>query len=390
MVSPAASVVDLDACATTPLDPRVLERMLATWRSACGNASSGHALGASARQSVEQAREQVAELVGARPDEIFFTSGATESINLAIRGTVDAAGARPHVVVSRLEHSAVHETILALHERGLVSVGAAPNDAFGCVTAQAVAGVLTETTALVCVIHGNNEIGTINPIADVGRHLARQSALFFVDAAQTAGYVPISLPEMGVHLACLSAHKMHGPTGVGALYARRDVVAAGRVRPILTGGRQERGLRPGTLNVPGIVGFGEAARIAREDGAARATRVAGLRDGFLRRLRAELPDVRLNGHPIERLAGNLSLTLPGVDALQLQARLPHLAFARGSACNSASSAPSHVLKALGLAENDLRSTIRVSLSAASIPDEVERAAIELAAAAARLRCVQAR
>ena len=379
------TIIDLDANATTRLDRRVLERMVGVLEGVWGNASSDHRLGAEAAAVVEDARESVARLIDAEPDEILFTSGATESINLAIQGIVAASagrGHKPHLITSNIEHKAVLQTVESLYESSLVDVTVVKADRLGRVNPEDVRAALRDDTVLVCLLHGNNEIGTINPIEEVGEILQRHPALFFVDAVQTLGYSAPSVQRTSIDLMSLSAHKMHGPKGVGALYLRGGV----RLFPLVHGGRQERGYRPGTLNTAGIAGFGMAAELACVEGPARAESVRRMRDDLLSRILHDIPDVAVNGHPTDRLPGNLSLTIPYVEARKLQHRLAdRVAFSRGSACTSSSDEPSHVLRAIGLSEKELQWTIRLGLSSANGPEEVAYAADRLIATSQALR-----
>ena len=382
----------LDSNATTPPDPRVLERMREVEAVDWANPSSSHRAGKKVLQLIEEARESVASLVGARHDEIIFTSGATESVNLALKGVYEAIAlnSRPcHIVTSLAEHDAVRQTIRHLASRhACLDVTWLQPDGFGGITPEAVSASLRENTVLVALMHGNNEIGTLNPLRNIGSVLQNHPAYFFVDAAQTIGYCPPSVSECGIALMALSAHKMHGPKGIGALYARRDVQTI--LKTILHGGGQEFGLRSGTPNVSGIIGLGEAAAIVAREREDRTQYVVSLRECFLNRVRDLAPDVRLNGHPVERLPGNISLTIDGVDGLHLMAKTPHLIYSRGSACAALHIEPSHVLKAINLDDVEIYNTVRLGISAMNTVDEINSAATDLGEAIRLLRGQQSK
>jgi cysteine desulfurase len=374
-------IIDLDANASTPHAPEVLEGMVEALHDLWGNPSSENLLGTRAQAALNAAREQVAVLVGCDPREILFTSGATEAINLAILGTVGTRGRGAHVVTSAVEHKAVLKVIDHLHQSLGVAVTLLRPDPLGRIRPEQVREALREETALVCLIHGNNEIGTVNPVAEVGELLRHHPAMFLVDSAQTVGYFPPQVKRDGIDLMPMSAHKMHGPKGAGALYVRKGVP----LTPVLFGGGQERGFRPGTPDLPALVGMGIAARLACEKQAERVRTVTALRNLLLGRLQAGIPDLRLNGDPEDRLPGNLSLTLPAVEVRTLQRRLPHLAMSRGSACSSETQEPSHILKAIGLADQELHWTLRIGLSSMNTTAQVERAADDLIAVVRTLR-----
>jgi cysteine desulfurase len=365
-------IIDLDANATTSLLPQVRDAILQALDYVQGNPASDTRLGAAGRKVIENARRDVSALIQADPEEIVFTSGATEAINLGIRGTISALGLkRCHVITTEVEHPAVLRTVEHLHDTRRIDVTCLVPDRHGRVTAQQVTNALRPTTVLVAAIHGNNEIGSLNPIREIGAALRPHSIRFLVDASQTLAYCPPSVRDDHVDVLIMSAHKMHGPKGVGAIYVRRDLP----LKPIMHGGGQERGLRPGTENTAMIAGFGTACRISRRDAPRRCKSVGQLRDAFLAAIQEVHPDVRLNGHPTLRLPNNLSLTIPGVESYKLQKRLEsRLAFSRGSACSSGSGVPSHVLKAIGLVDPDLHWTIRIGLSCLTTSAEIDTAA----------------
>ncbi len=373
----------LDNNATTRPDPRVVDAMLPFLGEMYGNASSqGHAFGWQAEEAVEQARGHVARLVGAEPREIVWTSGATEADNLALKGVLmQQPGA--HLVTVATEHPAILETACALQSAGhaVTFLGVGTD---GLLDLQELEAALTERTALVSVMLANNEIGTLQPLAEIGHLCRARGVLFHSDAAQGADKIAVDVQAQNIDLLSLSAHKMHGPQGVGALYVRRRNPRV-HLLPQMHGGGQERGVRSGTLNVPGIVGFGKAAALALAEREADAAHVTGLRDRLWRALQNGIPDVRLNGHPTQRLPNNLNVTFPGVESDALLANLPGLALSSGSACASGAAHGSPVLAALGVSDADARATLRFGLSRFTTEDEIDRAADALTQAVRRLR-----
>lgn len=375
--------VYLDHQATTPLDPRVLEAMLPWLTGDFGNAASRqHAFGWVAESAVSAAREEIAAALGAEPAEIVFTSGATESNNLAILGAARAARGRgDHVVTSAVEHRSVLDPCRQLVAEGFEVTVLAPDET-GRVAVEAVAAALKDRTILVSLMAAQNEVGTLNPVAEIGALCASRGVLFHIDAAQALGKVPFDV-RSGVALASLSAHKLYGPKGVGALWVRgRPRVA---LAPLVFGGGHERGLRPGTLNVPGIAGFGAAVRLASRERDVEAARLVALRDRLDRAIRGALDGVTLNGHPVERLPGSLSLSFAGVDGERLITALRNLAVSSGSACTTASAEPSHVLRALGVPDALAKATIRFGLGRFTTVGEVDFAGSEVVEAVRRLR-----
>ena len=375
--------VYLDHQATTPLDPRVLEAMLPWLTGDFGNAASRqHAFGWAAESAVAAAREEIAAALGAEPGEIVFTSGATESNNLALLGAARAARGRGnHVVTSAVEHRAVLDPCRQLAAEGFDVTVLAP-DLTGRTTVEAVAEALTERTVLVSLMAASNEVGTLNPVAEIAALCASRGALFHTDAAQAFGKVPFDVSS-GVALASLSAHKLYGPKGVGALYVRARPRVA--LSPIVFGGGHERGLRSGTLNVPGIVGFGAAVRLASRERDVEAVRLAALRDRLDSAIRGVLDGVTLNGHRVERLPGNLSHSFAGVDGGRLISSLRDVAVSSGSACTTASAEPSHVLRALGVPDALAKATIRFGLGRFTTAADVDFAAAEVVEVVRRLR-----
>lgn len=361
----------LDNHATTRVDPRVVEAMLPYFTEHFGNAASRHhAFGWKAEEGVDAARAQVAELIGAGARDIIFTSGATESDNLALKGVASMQrGKGNHVVTVATEHKAVIDTCKRLEHDGF-QVTYLPVDDQGLITAEQVAAALTERTILVSVMAANNEIGVLQPIADIGRLCKERGVLFHTDAVQAAGKVPLDVEAAGIDLLSLSAHKMYGPKGVGALYVRRTSPRV-RLEPMIDGGGHERGLRSGTLNVPGIVGFGKACELCRREMAAEAKYLTALRDRLDRGIREQLDEVRLNGHPTQRLPGNWNLSFAYVEGEALMMGMKDVAVSSGSACTSASIEPSYVLRALGISDDLARSSIRFGLGRYNTEEEID-------------------
>jgi cysteine desulfurase len=375
--------VYLDNHATTPVDPRVLAAMRPWWEENFANpASVEHAFGRAAEEAVEAARAHVAALVGADTREIILTSGATEANNLAVKGAARFAASqgdpRRRIVTVATEHKCVLESARGLADEGFEPV-ILPVRPDGMLDPEALRSALGVPTLLVSVMAVNNEIGVVQDLAALSAITHAAGALFHSDAAQAAGRVPLDVAAMGLDLVSLSAHKLYGPKGIGALYVRRRPRV--RLAPLLSGGGQERGLRSGTLAAPLVVGFGEAARIARLEMALDEGRVAGQRDRFLAALAARIPGLRLNGNTARRVPGNLNLTFPGgVDAQALMEAAPGVCVSTGSACSSASIEPSYVLRALGLPEAEARATLRIGIGRFTSPADVDRAASELARA----------
>ncbi|MGM0575600.1 MAG: cysteine desulfurase family protein [Myxococcota bacterium] len=377
-------VVYLDHHATTPCDPRVVEAMIPWFGEHFGNAASvQHPTGQEAHRAVERARQQVAALVGASPREIVFTSGATESLNLALKGLVEAAPiGRDHLVVSAIEHKAVLDTCAALERRG-ATVTILPVDEGGFVDPEAVRDAVDARTVAVAVMAANNEIGTVQPLDAVAAVCRETGAHLLTDAAQAAGKIPLDVRATDLDLAALSAHKMYGPKGVGALFVRSRPRV--RLAPQMHGGGHERGLRSGTLNVPGLVGFGEACDLARKRMGDDAERMARLRDRMLDRLREALPGVHLNGALTGRLPHNLNVAFEGVEGDALVRSLPDVALSSGSACTTATVEPSYVLKALGLPDWRVHASARIGLGRGNTAEDVERATERIIEAVRRHR-----
>ena len=377
--------VYLDHHATTPVDPRVLQAMLPYFSEKFGNpASRNHAFGWEAEQAVEHARSRIAALIGASPREMIFTSGATESVNLALKGVAEAyQGRGDHIVTVVTEHRAVLDTCRRLEARGL-RVTYLPVDREGLVNPDEVRRAITERTILVSVMFANNEIGVIQPIREISRVVRERGVLFHSDATQAVGKIPVHVEEDGIDLLSFSAHKLYGPKGVGALYVRSRNPRVELV-PQIDGGGHERGLRSGTLNVPAIVGFGEACAICQCEMEEEGRRLAALRDRLMNRLLAELDEVVIHGSLKHRLPNNLNLSFLGVEASTLMMNVKEIAVSSGSACSSATPEPSHVLRALGLPADLARGAIRIGLGRFNTEEEIEYAAGRLIEAVRKLR-----
>ena len=376
--------VYLDHHATTPVDPRVLEVMLPLFTTGFGNAASRtHSFGWRAEAVVKEARETLADAMGAQAKELVFTSGATESDNLAILGTARAYRSKgDHLVTSAIEHNAVLDPCRELEREGFRVTYLAP-DRFGVTSAEAVATVLTEKTTLVSIMAANNEIGTLNPIGEIGRLCRGRGVLFHTDACQAFGKLPLDVNALAVDLMSVTAHKLYGPKGVGALYVRASNPRV-RLLPLFHGGGHEKGLRSGTLNVPGIAGFAAAARLALKEREAESARLVALRERLWAGL-SELSAVTLNGHPTERLAGNLNVSFDGIDGEALLVALRDLAVSSGSACTSASLEPSHVLRAIGVSDARAHASLRFGLGRFTTAEEIDFAIATVRAAVVRLR-----
>lgn len=361
--------VYLDYNATTPLGPEALEAMMPYLTSECGNASSIHSVGQRARAAVERAREQVAALIGAREKEIVFTSGGTEADNLALRGIVGASELpRKHIVTTTIEHHAVLNTCQALEAEG-VAVTYVPVSRGGRVDPEAVRRAITPETVLVSVMYANNELGTLQPIAEIAAIARERKIPFHTDAVQAVGKVPVSVAELGVDLLSLSGHKIYGPKGVGALYVRRGV----RLKPLFLGGHHERDRRAGTENVPGIVGLGAAAERARVLLADEGKRVAALRDELERRILERVPHAGVNGDRERRTPNTSNIYFDFVEGepLVITMDLKGIACSTGAACSSGAVEPSHVLTAIGLPAERARASLRFSLGRETTLEDID-------------------
>lgn len=374
----------LDYNATTPVDREVLEAMLPYFSGSFGNASSIHSAGQRGRSAVDAARESVAALLGAKSSEIVFTCGGTEADNLALFGIV-ARGAEPrrHIITTAIEHHAVLNSAQALEKQG-VDVTYVPAGHDGIVDPDDIREAIRPETALISVMLANNEIGTIQPIEEIGRIAGEEDVTFHCDAVQGAGKLPLDVNRLGVDLLSISAHKIYGPKGVGALYVRSGT----ELEPIFHGGHHERDRRPGTENVPGIVGLGKAAELAGKNLATDAARLAALRDKFEAAL-LSIPGVRVNGDPQRRVPNtcNLSFEAAGGEALVIALDLQGIACSTGAACSSGAVEPSHVLTAIGLSPDQARSSLRFSLGRPTTAEEIDRATAIIPAVVERLRAL---
>lgn len=375
--------VYLDHAATTPLHPEVSSLMSEFMAETFGNPSSLHSFGREARKWMEEAREKVAGLIGAAPEEIVFTSGGTEADNLAILG---AAWSRQkkgnHLITSAIEHHAVLDTCKFLAKSGF-EVTFLSVDRYGMVDPDEVRKAIRKETILITIMHANNEIGTIEPIEEIGKIAREHGVVFHTDAVQTAGKIPVNVDTLGVDLLSLSAHKIYGPKGVGALYVRKGV----QLKPVLHGGGQEKKYRSGTENTIGIVGFGKAAEIAARDLEQEFSRTRALRDRLIQGVFEKIPEVRLNGHPEQRLPHNANFSFSYVEgeSLILGLDLQGIAASSGSACSSRSLKPSHVLAALGLPPELIHGSVRMTLGRANTESDVDYVLEVLPGIVARLR-----
>jgi cysteine desulfurase len=384
--------VYLDHNATTPVEPAVLDAMLPYFSADFGNAASIHTFGQRARAAVETAREQIAALLGTRPQEIVFTSGGTESDNHAIFGIVrNAPGASKHIVTTQIEHEAVLNACQALEKEGgtaagnrqAVEVTYLSVDSNGLIDPESVRDAVRPHTALITVMHANNELGTIQPLEEIGRIAVQNDIYFHTDAVQSAGKIPLDVNVLGVDLLAISGHKFYAPKGIGALYIRSGT----RLRQLLYGGHHQRGFRPGTENVPGIVGLGKAAELAQSSLAEDAKRVSALRDELERGLLARVPQARANAAGAPRTPNTTNLTFPGIEgeALIIALDLKGLACSTGAACSSGAIEPSHVLTAIGMPREEARASIRFSLGRHTTAADISYALAVVPLAVAQLR-----
>jgi cysteine desulfurase len=376
----------MDNHATTPVDPRVLEAMLPYFTEKFGNSGSrNHSFGWEAEAAVDLAREQVAALVKAKPKEIIFTSGATESDNLALKGVVEFYKEKGnHVITAATEHKAILDTCKALERKGLATVTYLPVDPYGLVDLDELRAAITDTTILISLMHANNEIGTIQPLHEIGKIAKEKGVLFHTDATQGVGKLPVDVEAMGIDLMSFSGHKIYGPKGIGGLYVRARGPRV-RLTPMIDGGGQERGMRSGTLNVPGIVGLGRACALCGEELERESERLLRLRERLRQGIMGQLDEVYLNGHPMQRLPGNLNLSFAFVEGESLLMGLKDIAVSSGSACTSATLEPSYVLKALGVGDELAHTSIRFGLGRFNTEEEVDQVAARVVAEVRRLR-----
>lgn len=373
----------LDNAATTQLDESVLQEMLPFLRQSYGNPSAVYHFAEESRKAVDHAREQTAGLIGARPEEIFFTGGGTESDNWAIKAVAEAYSAKgKHIITSKIEHHAVLHTCRYLENHGY-ELTYLDVDQDGKIALEQLRAAIRPDTVLISVMAANNEIGTIEPIAEIGRIAHEHGVLFHTDAIQAYGHIPLHVEEMNIDLLSASGHKLNGPKGVGILYVRKGV----KLGSILHGGAQERGKRAGTLNVPGIVGFGKAAQIAGQTMEERARSETALRDHLIERILSEIPHARLNGHRTDRLPNNVNFCFRFLEGESLLILLDQLGIcaSSGSACTSGSLDPSHVLLAIGLPHEIAHGSLRITLSEKTTVEEIDFVADELKKMVERLR-----
>ena len=375
----------MDSHATTPLDPRVLEAMMPYLTTHFGNAaSSTHLFGEHAKDAVDAARGQVADLIGCSEGEIIFTSGATESDNLAVKGVACHYKDRGnHIITSNVEHHAVLDSCKALEESGF-DVTYLPVDRYGMVHPQQVKDAITDQTVLISLIYVNGEVGTINPMTEVGEIAEKYGILFHSDATQGIGKIESDVNELKVDLMSFTAHKMYGPKGIGALYVRKKDPPI-QLYPLLHGGGQENNIRSGTLNVPGIVGFGAACELCRQEMEEEAKQITALREQLYHRLSKRIDLIHLNGHPTQRVPGNINLSFEFVESQSILSGLKEIALSSGSACNSDSIEPSYVLRAMGVNDELALGAIRFGLGRHNTEAEVDTVVACVAAQVARLR-----
>ena len=375
----------LDYNATTPTDPRVVEAMLPFFTEIYGNAASrNHSFGWTAEEGVSKARNIIGEAIGATGKEIVFTSGATESDNMAVLGVAEFYHEKgKHIITSPIEHKAVVDPCQALEQKGY-EITFLDVDGHGRIDMKQLEASIREDTVLVSLMAGNNEIGTLNPLKEIGQMTRERGVLFHCDATQGVGKIPIDVETMNIDLLSMTAHKIYGPKGIGALYVRRKKPRV-RITPIMFGGGHERGFRSGTLNVTGIVGFGKAIELAMEEISSEAERQIGLRQHLYKRLTDELDYVFLNGHPTERLPNNLNLSFGYVEGESLMMGISEIAVSSGSACTSASLEPSYVLRSMGVGDDLAHSSVRFGFGRYTTMEEVNYAADKVIGAVKRLR-----
>jgi cysteine desulfurase len=375
----------LDHAATTPTRPEVVKAMLPYFTDAFGNPSSIHFLGQEAKGAIEEARTKVAELIDARSEEIVFTSGGTEADNFALKGVVYANEHKGnHIITSSIEHHAVMEVCKFLERRGF-RITRLPVDKYGLVDPQDVKRAITDKTILISVMHANNQVGTIEPVEEIGK-IAREARVYFhTDAVQTVGHIPVNVDELKVDLLSIAAHKLYGPKGVGALYVRKGT----RLVSLMHGGEQEKRRRAGTENVPAIVGLGKAVEFAGQEMGKEAERLAYLRDKLIKGLVEKIDHIRLNGHPTRRLPNNVNVSVDFVEgeSMLLNLDLEGICASTGSACSSAILEPSHVLLALGLPPEQAHGSLRLTLGRENTEADVERVLEVLPGIVARLRAM---
>jgi cysteine desulfurase len=375
----------LDHSATTPTHPDVVKAMLPFFTDAFGNPSSVYSYGQEAKGAVEEARSKTAELIGARSEEIVFTSGGTEADNFALKGVAYANGHKGnHIITTSIEHHAVMEVCKFLGRRGF-TITYLPVDEYGLVDPDDVRKAITAKTILISIIHANNEVGTIEPVSEIGKIAKEAEVYFHTDAVQTVGHIPVNVDKLKVDLLSISAHKLYGPKGVGALYIRKGT----KLVSFMQGGEQEKRRRAGTENVPAIVGLGKAVELAGQEMDKEAERLAGLRDKLIKDLSAKIDHVHLNGHPTRRLPNNVNVSVDFVEgeSMLLNLDLEGICASTGSACSSASLEPSHVLLALGLSPEQAHGSLRFTLGRENFEEDMERVLEVLPGIVAKLRAM---
>lgn len=375
----------LDYAATTPTHPEVVKAMLPYFTDAFGNPSSIHSYGQEAKGSIEEARTRIAGLIGARDEELIFTSGGTEADNFALKGIAYANESKGnHIITSSIEHHAVLETCKFLEKRGF-RVTYLPVDEYGLVDPADISQAITDKTVLISVMQANNEMGTIEPVAEIGKIAQKAGVCFHTDAVQAVGHIPVNVDQLGVDLLSMSAHKFYGPKGIGALYIRKG----SKLTPFLHGGEQERRRRASTENVPGIVGFGKAAELAQQEMSEEAERLTCLRDRLVRGLLERIDHTRLNGHPTMRLPNNVNISVAFVEgeSMLLNLDLEGICASTGSACSSSSLEASHILLAMGLSHEQAHGSLRFSLGRWTTEEDIERVLDVLPSIATKLRAM---
>lgn len=375
----------MDYAATTPTDPDVLASMLPYFSEIYGNPSSLHAFGQEAKYAVEKARDTIASFIGASADEIVFTSGGTESDNFAVKGVAHARKNKGnHIITSAIEHHAILEPSSFLEKNGF-EVTRLPVDEYGLIRAEDVEKAITDKTILISVMHANNEIGTIQPIAEIGAIARRREIIFHTDAVQTFGHIPLNVKDMNIDLLSASGHKLYGPKGIGILYIRKGT----RIQRLMQGGDQERGRRASTHNVPGIVGMGKAVELAGENMDREAERLTILRDRMIHDILSKIKHVRLNGHPVHRLPNNVNVCIEFVEgeSLLLNLDMEGIACSTGSACTSSSLEPSHVLLAIGLPHEIAHGSLRFTLGMHTTDEDVDHVLNVLPGIVGKLRAM---
>lgn len=362
-------MIYLDHSATSPVDPEVFKAMEPYFVNSFGNASTLYSLGREARTAMESSRKMVASLIGAKPEEVIFTSGGTESDNIAIKGIAYKLKDKGnHIITSNIEHPAVDETCKYLEKNGF-EITYLPAREEGIISVSDLENAITDKTILITIMHANNEIGTIQPIKDIGEIARKNKIYFHTDAVQSVGKIPVDVNELNVDLLSLSSHKLYGPKGIGALYIKKGV----RLEPILHGGGHEKGIRPGTENIAGIVGLSKACAIAEENLEENFQNLTAIRDEIIRRVLSEIEQSYLNGHPTKRLPNNINFRFTGIEGESLVLHLDSkgIASSTGSACSSKKLEPSHVLMALGLKEVDAHGSLRLTLGKENSPEEID-------------------